>query len=48
MGLGVRYAARGAYDQAIAHFRIAVSHNEEYLPGYKNLLAACVETSRWG
>ncbi|MCK4282917.1 MAG: tetratricopeptide repeat protein [Candidatus Brocadiae bacterium] len=45
--LGVTYATRGEYDRAIAHFELAISHNEDYLPGYKNLLAACVETERW-
>jgi len=44
---GVSYAARGEYDKAIAHFQMAVSHKDDYLPGWKNLLAALVETERW-
>ncbi len=45
--LGVSYAIKGAHDRAIAHFELAISHSEDYLPGHKNLLAACVETERW-
>jgi len=44
---GVRCATQGHYEEAIIHFREAVSLNESYLPGYKNLLAACIELQRW-
>jgi len=44
---GVRFAANGEYDRAIRCFESAVSKDEDYLPGYKNLLAAYVETERW-
>jgi len=44
---GVSYAARGEYDKAIAQFHMAVSHKDDYLPGWKDLLAALVETDRW-
>jgi len=44
---GVSYAARGEYDKAIRHFRMAVSQKDDYLPGWKNLLAALVEAERW-
>ena len=44
---GVSYAARGEYDRAITQFHMAVSHKDDYLPGWKNLLAALVEAERW-
>ncbi len=43
--MGVGFAAKGEYDQAIACFRMAVSHKDDYLPGWKNLLAATTETA---
>ena len=46
--MGVDFASRGEYEKAIGHFEIAVEANESYLPGHKNLLAAYVETERWG
>jgi tetratricopeptide (TPR) repeat protein len=45
--VGVGYAADGHYEEAIGHFTFAVTRNPDYLPGHKNLLAACVETGRW-
>lgn len=45
--IGVSYAANGRYEEALRCFRLTVSLNEDYLPGYKNLLAACVETEGW-
>jgi tetratricopeptide (TPR) repeat protein len=45
--MGVDFASRGEYEKAIGHFEIAVEANDSYLPGHKNLLAACVETERW-
>jgi len=45
--LAVSDAAAGRYAEAIAGFELAISRNPEYLPAYKNLLAACVETGRW-
>jgi tetratricopeptide (TPR) repeat protein len=44
---GVDYASKRQYDQAIGYFRCALYFNESYLPAYKNLLAAYVETKRW-
>jgi len=45
--LGVTFASKGHYEEAIVAFQRAVSANPNYLPGHKNLLAACVETKRW-
>ena len=39
--MGVDFASRGEYEKAIGHFEIAVEANASYLPGHKNLLAAC-------
>ena len=44
---GVYYASKGQYDEAIGSFRSALEFRKDYLPAYKNLLAACVETKRW-
>jgi tetratricopeptide (TPR) repeat protein len=45
--LGVELAAAGRHEEAIPFFERAVTENPDYLPGHKNLLAACVETERW-
>ncbi len=45
--LGVEHAAAGRYSEAITHFREAVSLDADYLPGWRNLLAVCVEAGRW-
>ncbi|MHC4788276.1 MAG: tetratricopeptide repeat protein [Planctomycetota bacterium] len=43
----MQLAAAGRYEEAIPHFRFAVERDADYLPGWKNLLAACVEAGRW-
>jgi tetratricopeptide (TPR) repeat protein len=44
---GVAYATKRQYDQAIGYFKCALYFNQSYLPAYKNLLAAYVETKQW-
>ncbi len=44
---GVSLASKGHYDQGIGYFRCALYCSESYLPAYKNLLAAYVETKQW-
>jgi len=45
--LGVELATAGRHEEAMPYFEHAVSESPDYLPGHKNLLAACVETGRW-
>ncbi|MHC4788989.1 MAG: hypothetical protein ACYS8K_07270 [Planctomycetota bacterium] len=44
---GVQLAAAGRYEEAIPHFRFAVERDADYLPGWKNLLAADAPKPLW-